>query len=161
MVNIIGEEIQSKLKKKLKKIYKLALKMNGQNPNILETTLEFVYSTQMQELNKRMRNVDEVTDVLSFPNLTNIFNIKIKRKDFPFDVNPENNEVILGDIVINLDRAVSQALEYGHSQEREICFLFVHGILHLLEYDHMNDIDKNLMRAQEEKILTKFKLTRG
>ena len=75
--------------------------------------------------------------------------------------NPENNKVILGDIVINLDKAISQALEYGHSLDREICYLFVHGILHLLEFDHMNELDKNLMRKQEEKILSKFKIQRS
>ena len=115
----------------------------------------------MQELNNRMRGVDEATDVLSFPNLVNIFNKKITRKEYKLDINPENNKVFLGDIVINLDRANSQALEFGHSVEREICYLFVHGVLHLLEYDHMNPLDKGLMRTQEELILSKFKLKRS
>lgn len=161
MLNFVGEEIDKKLKKTLKKIYKYALKQTNQNANILETTLEFVLNAEMQELNFKTRGVDEPTDVLSFPNLTNIFNTKIKRKNFKLDINPENKNVILGDIVINLDRAFSQAQEYGHSQDREICYLFVHGILHLLEYDHMNDLDKSIMRSQEELILSKFKLKRG
>ena len=161
MLNFIGEEINKKQMKKLNKVYKVALKANNQNPNILETNLKFVLSSEMQELNSRMRKVDETTDVLSFPNLINIFNKQIKRKDFPLDVNPENNKVFLGDIVINLDKAVSQALEFGHSTEREICYLFVHGILHLLEFDHLNDLDKSLMRNQEELILSKFKLKRS
>ena len=115
----------------------------------------------MQELNKRTRDVDDTTDVLSFPALSNIFNKKLKRKDYKLDVNPENHKLYLGDIVINLDRVISQAQEYGHSKEREVCYLFVHGILHLLEYDHMNDLDKSIMRAQEEKILSKLKIMRG
>lgn len=161
MLNIIGEEISKDLQKKLNKVYKTALRQTGQNPHILETTLEFVYSGDMQELNKRTRNVDDTTDVLSFPALSNIFNKKLRRKDFKLDVNPENHKLYLGDIVINLDRVISQAQEYGHSREREVCYLFVHGILHLLEYDHMNDLDKSIMRAQEEKILSKLKIVRG
>ena len=161
MLNFVGEEIDKNLAKKLEKIFKVGLKQTGQNYHILEATVEFVYSQEMQELNNRMRGVNEATDVLSFPSLTNIFNKKIRRKDFVMDINPENNKVYLGDIVINLDRAQSQALEYGHSSEREICYLFVHGLLHLLEYDHMNELDKNIMRAREELILSKFKLKRG
>ena len=161
MLNFVGEEIDKNLSKKLEKIFKVGLKQTGQNYHILEATVEFVYSQEMQELNNRMRGVNEATDVLSFPSLTNIFNKKIRRKDFAMDINPENNKVYLGDIVINLDRAQSQALEYGHSSEREICYLFVHGLLHLLEYDHMNELDKNIMRAREELILSKFKLKRG
>lgn len=161
MLNFVGEEIDKNLSKKLEKIFKVGLKQTGQNYHILEATVEFVYSQEMQELNNRMRGVNETTDVLSFPSLTNIFNKKIRRKDFAMDINPENNKVYLGDIVINLDRAQSQALEYGHSSEREICYLFVHGLLHLLEYDHMNELDKNIMRAREELILSKFKLKRG
>ncbi len=161
MLNFVGEEIDKNLSKKLEKIFKVGLKQTGQNYHILEATVEFVYSQEMQVLNNRMRGVNEATDVLSFPSLTNIFNKKIRRKDFAMDINPENNKVYLGDIVINLDRAQSQALEYGHSSEREICYLFVHGLLHLLEYDHMNELDKNIMRAREELILSKFKLKRG
>lgn len=160
MLNLIGE-IEKKQIKLLKSIYKFALKSQGQNHNLLETNLQFVKSDEMQELNLRMRGIDYATDVLSFPALSNIFNKKIKRKDFPLDINPENNKVILGDIVINIDKAISQALEYGHSTEREICYLFVHGILHLLEYDHMDELDKSLMRKQEEKILSKFKIQRS
>lgn len=160
MLNFIGEKIDKKQQALLKKLFKYALKKNNQKARILECNVKFVYSSEMLELNSRTRNVDDATDVLSFPNLTNIFNKKITRKDFKLDVNPENNKVFLGDIVINLDKANSQAIEYGHSVEREICYLFVHGVLHLLEYDHMNNLDKNLMRAQEELILGKFKLKR-
>lgn len=160
MLNFIGEDITKKQKKLLTKVYKHALKVNNQNYRILETNLQFVFSAEMQELNLRTRNVDEPTDVLSFPNLINIFNTKITREKFKLDVNPENNKVFLGDIVINLDKAVSQSLDYGHSLDRELCFLFVHGILHLLEFDHINELDKSLMRNQEELILAKFKLKR-
>ncbi len=161
MLNIAGVEIDRKLQKQLQKIYKVGLKMLGQKPRILEATVEFVYSQEMQELNARTRNINEATDVLSFPTLTNIFNRKITRKDFPLDINPENNKVYIGDIVINLDRVESQAIEFGHSTEREICYLFVHGLLHIMEFDHQNELDKSLMRSQEEAILSKFNLKRS
>ena len=77
MLNFVGEEIDKNLAKKLEKIFKVGLKQTGQNYHILEATVEFVYSQEMQELNNRMRGVNEATDVLSFPSLTNIFNKKI------------------------------------------------------------------------------------
>lgn len=161
MLNIIGEEITKKEIKLLNKVFKTALKQTCQNHRIMEVTLQFVRSNEMQELNSRTRNVNEATDVLSFPTLKNIFNTTLKLKNFPHDINPENKKLYLGDIVINLDRVSSQAKEYEHSIEREMCYLFVHGLLHLLEYDHMNELDKNIMRAQEEKILSKLKIIRS
>jgi probable rRNA maturation factor len=68
--------------------------------------------------------------------------------------------VFLGDVIINLNKASEQAKEYNHSLSREVCYLFVHGLLHLLGYDHIEDKDKKLMRSKEELILNKFKLTR-
>ena len=161
MLNIVGEEIDKNLVKKLNKVFKVALHETCQSHRILEVTLQFVRSQEMQELNNRMRSINETTDVLSFPTLNNIFNTTLKRKMFKLDVNPETHKLYLGDIVINLDRVKSQAQEYGHSEEREMCYLFVHGILHLLEYDHIDELDKNIMRAQEEKILSKLKVVRG
>ncbi len=114
----------------------------------------------MQTLNNETRKIDETTDVLSFPNLENVFNKKINKKTYPMDVNPHTKRVLLGDIVINVIKAGEQAKEYGHSTKREICYLFVHGLLHLFGYDHIDELDKKLMRAQEETILKKFKLKR-
>lgn len=160
MLNFSGEEISKDNKILLKKICKKTLKIIGQSSFILEVNLEFLRSDLMRELNNRTRKVNEPTDVLSFPNLSNIFNKKIKRKDFKEEINPENHKVMLGDIYINLDKASEQAQEFEHSLKREICYLFVHGLLHLLGYDHIDELDKNLMRGQEEFILSKFKLKR-
>ena len=107
-----------------------------------------------------MRNIDKVTDVLSFPNCENVFNREITPKNFPYEVNPENGKVDIGDIVINLNRAEEQAGSYGHSFTREVAYLMVHGLLHLMGYDHIDPLDANLMRAQEEKVLAKFNLKR-
>ena len=86
------------------------------------------------------------------------------------DINSDEDELLdmldmigsreLGDIIINLDRVISQAKEYGHSEKREICFLFTHGLLHLLGYDHMDKDDEKEMFALQEKILTNLGINR-
>ncbi len=95
----------------------------------------------IRELNAQWRGIDKATDVLSFP--------------------MEDDERILGDIVLSLERAYEQAEEYGHSPAREIGFLTVHSMLHLYGYDHIEEADRIEMRAMEEKILTKLGLLRG
>lgn len=94
----------------------------------------------IRELNAQWRDVDRATDVLSFP--------------------MEDDDRMLGDIVLSLERAYEQAEEYGHSPAREIGFLTVHSMLHLYGYDHMEEKDRLEMREMEEKILTKLKLLR-
>lgn len=160
MIDFIGIELDKKSIKLLKKIGKQTFKFNNQKPRKLQACVKFVYDDEIQELNKRMRNIDKVTDVLSFPNCENVFNREINKKNFPFEVNPENGKVDIGDIVINLNRAEEQAGSYGHSFTREVAYLMVHGLLHLMGYDHIDQLDANLMRAQEEKVLAKFNLKR-
>ena len=126
----------------------------------IEVAIEFVYDEQIRELNKQTRNIDAVTDVLSFPNLEGVYGKTINKYNFPDDVNPENGKVDIGDVVINLDRAREQANAFGHSVNREISYLMVHGLLHLMGYDHEDPLDERLMRGQEEEILAKFKLKR-
>ena len=160
MLNFATNNLDKNLTKTLKKIYKKTLKEVGQKPRILEIYLEFNDDDEMQALNKKTRKKDTTTDVLSFPNLEGIFNKKIAKKQYVNDINPETGKILLGDVVINLNKAQLQADEFEHSLTREICYLFVHGLLHLLGFDHMDELDKNLMRAQEEAILRNFKLTR-
>lgn len=160
MVEFIGEELDKKTMKLLKKIARYTFKAIKQNPQKIEVGVEFVYDNDIRELNKQTRGIDEVTDVLSFPNLDNVFGKKVNKKNFPGDVNPENGKVDIGDVVINLDRAKLQADQFGHSVTREISYLMVHGFLHLMGYDHIDKLDASLMRAQEEEILAKFKLKR-
>ena len=160
MIDFIGVELDKKSIKLLKKVAKQTLKVNNQKPRKIQACVKFVYDDEIQELNKRMRNIDKVTDVLSFPNCENVFNREITPKNFPYEVNPENGKVDIGDIVINLNRAEEQAGSYGHSFTREVAYLMVHGLLHLMGYDHIDPLDANLMRAQEEKVLAKFNLKR-
>lgn len=107
----------------------------------------FTGNEEIQEINKNYRNIDKVTDVISFALLDN-------------DLSNYNAEDELGDIFICVPRAFEQALEYGHSNLREIGFLAVHGYLHLCGYDHMNKEDEEVMFSLQEKILDKANLKR-
>lgn len=113
---------------------------------------------EIHELNWEHRGVDSATDVLSFPMMQlEPGNFKIDEKD----LDPGTGRLYLGDMVISLDRARVQAKEYGHSLARETAYLSVHSVLHLLGYDHEDDIpEKRRMRAREERIMQQLKLRR-
>ena len=119
----------------------------------------FVDGEEIQRLNREMRNIDKVTDVLSFPALDGIKGKAILAKNHPYEMD-EDGILTLGSIVICCDRAKEQAEEYGHSYNRELHYLLVHGIMHCLGYDHMTDEDKQEMRKKEELILGKLGITR-
>ncbi len=104
----------------------------------------------IRKINKEQRNIDQETDVLSFP---------MFEKDEIVNI-PDNMLDVLGDIVISIERVKEQANEYGHSFERELSYMVVHGFYHLMGYDHMEEDDKVKMRAKEENILNKLKITR-
>lgn len=114
---------------------------------------------EIRRLNAEARGIDAVTDVLSFPSLDGIRGKALKKADFPFEVD-EEGKLFLGSIVICEKRAREQAEEYGHGYMRELHYLAVHGLWHLLGYDHMTEEDKPEMRAKEEKILSKLGITR-
>ena len=99
------------------------------------------------------------SDVLSFPALEDIKGAAIRGADYPFETDEEGN-LLIGSIVVCCDRAKEQANEYGHSYNRELHYLLVHGIMHCLGYDHMTDEDKAEMREKEEEILVKLGITR-
>lgn len=124
----------------------------------LSAEVDFVSAEEIRELNKQFRSNDSETDVLSFPSLDGIFGKEIKKKDFPFDYNEDDDSILIGSIAVNLKRASEQAEEYGHSLEREVFYLVCHGLLHLFGYDHMNDSDKKVMREKEKEIMTSIGL---
>lgn len=108
-------------------------------------------------VNLDMRGVDRPTDVLSFP----MFDLAPGEHPDGADADPATGLVPLGDMCISLERASAQAREFGHSVERELCYLTVHSVLHLLGYDHMDEGPmKAQMRAREEAILTSLGITR-
>jgi probable rRNA maturation factor len=126
----------------------------------LAVELLFVNEQEIQRLNRELRDTDKVTDVLSFPTLDGIKGKKLLKKDYPYDVDEEGN-LLIGSIAICVKRAKEQAEEYGHSYNRELHYLLVHGIMHCLGYDHMTDEEKLEMREKEEFILAKLGITRS
>ncbi|MGN0574111.1 MAG: rRNA maturation RNase YbeY [Acutalibacteraceae bacterium] len=117
-----------------------------------EISVTFVDDNEIQKLNKEYRNIDRPTDVLSFP----------MGENGVYDINQDTGAKILGDIVISIPHAIDQADRYGHSLQREIGFLTVHSMLHLLGYDHVSGgIESVRMREKEETVLTKLGLKRN
>lgn len=116
-----------------------------------EVSLTLVNDARIHELNREYRGVDRPTDVLSFA-------LQEETEDEPNILDYEDD--LLGDIIISVERARSQALEYGHSFERELVYLAVHGTLHLLGFDHMEENEKAEMRQQEEKVMGQIGLLR-
>jgi len=127
----------------------LCLREKNLDPENAEISVTFVSSEEIHELNKVYRGKDSVTDVLSFPQYESMEEMKKVR-----------GILCLGDVVICPEQALLQADEFGHSGERELVYLFVHSIFHLLGYDHMEEEDKNEMRALEEKIMSQIGLIR-
>lgn len=125
---------------KINQVAAICLK-EEQMPEDAEVDLLFVDNEAIREMNREYRDKDSATDVLSFP---------MYEPDEEID---DEDEILFGDIVISLERAQEQCEEYGHTLEREVMYLLVHGLLHLAGYDHMEEEDKKEMRAQEEKLL--------
>lgn len=128
-----------------------------------EISLLFVDNQEIKEINKENRGIDKETDVLSFPMLEypegKVF--KEAYKNYKFDITfLDGEELILGDIVLSLEKALEQSKDFNHSFNREAAYLVVHSVLHLLGYDHMEDEEKIVMRGREEEILKKLELTR-
>lgn len=120
----------------------------------------FCEEREIKELNRKRRGVDAVTDVLSFPSAGVKRGEIIKKRDYPFDCDPETRRLLLGSVMICVARAKEQAAEYGHSEKREFTYLAVHGMLHLFGYDHENEQEKAQMRELEEQILSLLGTTR-
>lgn len=128
-----------------------------------EVSLIFVDNENIRDINEELRGIDAATDVLSFPMLNyeekKVFKDCYLNYEFsPIDLDEGN--LVLGDIVLSLERAQEQSEEFNHSFEREVCYLIIHSILHLLGYDHMEEEDKIIMRKREEEILSKFQINR-
>lgn len=125
----------------------------------LKIECEFVGEEEIRRLNSEMRGIDKVTDVLSFPELENIKDKPIQKAEHPFELD-EDGALLIGSLAVCVKRAKEQAEEYNHSYYRELNYLIVHGILHCLGYDHIEEKDKAEMRAKEEEILGGMGITR-
>ena len=145
--NIEFEEI-------IKKVIEQCFKEEKLENSKLNISITLTTPENIRKINKEYRNVDNETDVLSFPMFEKEeLDKKILNNNFEY-------EDILGDIVISIKRVEEQAKEYGHSFERELSYMIVHGFYHLMGYDHIKEEDKLVMRSKEEKVLTKLGITR-
>lgn len=142
-----------------KRIVKKAVKAAAKHfalAHPVQVSVVLTDNAHIHALNKEARNVDAPTDVLSFPMLE--YEVPGKIHATPMDF--EGKCLILGDIVISLERAEEQAKEYGHSLKREVGFLTVHSMLHLLGFDHMEETEGDEMRVKEKEILSEMRLPR-
>lgn len=141
-LNIVNEyDFTFDYEQQFKGLLERAIKVTKRESNIVLSCI-FVDDKKIHEINRDYRNIDRATDVISFALLD----------DDTFLV-PEEEPTELGDIFISIDTCERQAQEYGHSFERELCFLFVHGVLHLLGYDHMKEEDEKVMISLQKEIL--------
>ncbi|MBD8496716.1 rRNA maturation RNase YbeY [Paenibacillus arenosi] len=150
--------ISEALIQKLERLLEEAAQMEGIVEG--EVALTFVDDERIHELNRDYRQIDRPTDVLSFA-----LNESVDEEmDILYEVEDEQELAslgdMLGDIIISTERAHAQADEYGHSLDREIGFLFVHGFLHLIGYDHQDDESERVMMDKQEAVLSKIGLTR-
>lgn len=130
-------------------------------PYECEIALTLVNNEEIRELNREHRGFDRATDVLSFPMAS--FSAPAcydDLEDSPDNFNPETGELMLGDIVISLERAEEQAAQFGHSLRREFAFLTAHSMLHLLGYDHMTEEEEREMFRRQEEVLDSLGITR-
>ncbi len=134
----IEEEVYSALERAIEEVLKVENRTTD-----YEVSVTFVDNDEIRELNRLYRGVDKETDVLSFP---------MEEGEMIFCGN------MLGDIVISAEKALEQSKEYGHSLLREIVYLAVHSMFHLLGYDHMTEEDKEVMRAKEKEVMRNLKI---
>lgn len=151
-VDILWEiEEEASLKEAIKKVVEMALSVENA---VCDVNLSMVVTDdeRIRVVNREQREIDKATDVLSFPGY---------EKDEWEELKAQTEELVyIGDIMISKEHAVAQAEEYGHSFEREFCYLLAHGMLHLMGYDHMVEEDKKVMREKEEEIMRKLNLER-
>ena len=149
-LNYLDIEEKEEYKELIGKVLKKCFEEENLEGKNLYVNVVLTDSNNIKNINKEHRGIDEITDVLSFPmyEKSELENIKLE------------NEDILGDMVVSVEKVQEQAKEYGHSFERELAYMIVHSFYHLLGYDHMNEADKKEMRQKEEFILEKLNIKR-
>lgn len=131
-------------------------------PYEAEVNLTLTDNEGIHEINRMYRQIDAPTDVLSFPMLSyeQAGDFSALEEDYEDNFNPDTGEIMLGDIVISVDRVREQAAAYGHSERREFAFLIVHSMLHLFGYDHMTPEDAAVMEPKQRQILEEMNISR-
>lgn len=149
------EKVRRKYRKLITTVFNEAIKETQNDYRDLIVTVSFAKEDQIRNLNRIHRKVDRATDVLSFPMLDIVYPQKVK--DYLDEISPDGS-LYLGDIVICKKIAKKQAKEYGHSKKREIAFLALHGLLHLLGYDHIQPEDEKIMQSTSKEILNRLNI---
>lgn len=149
-INFLEIEENEKYEEYIKHIVSECFKEEKLDKKNLYINIVLTNPKNIRQINKEQRGIDKETDVLSFPMFEKTEISKIK----------DNQLDIFGDIVISIERVRNQAEEYGHSFERELAYMVVHGFYHLMGYDHMEEQDKVKMREREENILNKLEIRR-
>jgi len=162
-INIIIENLQDKIEvtDDMADLFRKTVEKSLEAENFgisSEVSILLVDNDKIKEMNKEYRNIDSPTDVLSFPMLDMV---EGKLKSDAGDYDLDEGVLLLGDIVISMEKAQKQATEYGHSFERELAFLLTHGLFHLLGYDHETVEEEKLMLGKQEAILESIGLKRG
>ena len=152
------EKVGKKYRELIKQVYDVCVKYTENDLPELVITVSFASASKIHKLNKEHRDVDRATDVLSFPMLDIVYPHKVR--EFEDEITPDGN-LYLGDIVICKKIAKKQAKEYGHSKKREIAFLALHGLLHVLGYDHIKKEDEKIMKDTCNAILDSLKIKRN
>ena len=156
MYEVIYEDIEENREYEpiIKKVIEKCFEEEKIQNSKLCMTIILTTPQNIRKINKEYGNIDKETDVLSFPMFEkDELDKKIENNDFEY-------EDVLGDIVISIEKVKEQAEEYGHSFERELSYMLVHGFYHLMGYDHIKEEDKKIMRPKEEKILKSLEITR-
>lgn len=146
--------------KDLEEVIKTTFKVLKQPVKNIKYNLYVVSKSYIHDLNLSTRGVDKATDVLSYPTTDIKAGEVLDLDKFKFDIDPLDNSLLVGEIFICNEVAKRQAVKYNHSYRREFCFLFLHGVLHCLGYDHIEESDRVIMEEMQAKILNKCKITR-
>lgn len=154
-IEYLDIEAKQEYEEIIKKVIAECFKTEKLENSKLYISIILTNPSNIKQINEQYRKIDKETDVLSFPMFEKIeLEEKIKNKQYDY-------EDILGDIVISIERVEQQAIEYGHSFEREFAYMLVHGFYHLMGEDHIEEQDKIKMREKEEKVLEKLEITRN
>lgn len=131
-------------------------------PYEVQVNIVLTSNDEIQQINLQQRGVDAPTDVLSFPMIEYAYpsDFTILENDSMNNFDPDTGELILGDIVISVDKVIEQAEKYNHGAKREYAFLIAHSMLHLFGYDHMEELERETMEHKQEDILNRLNITR-
>ncbi len=131
-------------------------------PYEVQVSIILTNNDEIQQINLEQRGVDAPTDVLSFPMIEYAYpsDFTVLEADDMNSFDPDTGELILGDIVISVDKVLEQAEKYGHDIKREYAFLIAHSMLHLFGYDHMDEVERENMELKQDEILTRLNITR-